>query len=131
MLVALLSTSLMCSSKVSLCIMVVYHQIHLNTKVFCYKIALKYLQACSWRINVPRAKYTTCLLSRYITAISTLNLPFFVCCKVFCQGDMANGFAQIAKSPGDCVECMANSDNVVRAGLTPKLIDTPTLVRQE
>jgi len=29
---------------------------------------------------------------------------------------------------GDCVECMANSDNVVRAGLTPKLIDTPTLV---
>ena len=30
---------------------------------------------------------------------------------------------------GDCIECMANSDNVVRAGLTPKLIDTPTLVR--
>ena len=29
---------------------------------------------------------------------------------------------------GDCVECMANSDNVVRAGLTPKLIDTATLV---
>merc|ERR550525_94848 len=28
---------------------------------------------------------------------------------------------------GDCVECMANSDNVVRAGLTPKLIDVPTL----
>ncbi|KAI8420989.1 hypothetical protein MSG28_008132 [Choristoneura fumiferana] len=29
---------------------------------------------------------------------------------------------------GDCVECMACSDNVVRAGLTPKLIDVPTLV---
>ncbi|XP_023326981.1 mannose-6-phosphate isomerase [Eurytemora carolleeae] len=29
---------------------------------------------------------------------------------------------------GDCIECMANSDNVVRAGLTPKLIDTSTLV---
>jgi len=29
---------------------------------------------------------------------------------------------------GDCIECMANSDNVVRAGLTPKLIDTDTLV---
>ena len=26
------------------------------------------------------------------------------------------------------MEVMANSDNVVRAGLTPKLIDTPTLV---
>ncbi|CAB0033180.1 unnamed protein product [Trichogramma brassicae] len=29
---------------------------------------------------------------------------------------------------GDCVECMACSDNVVRAGLTPKLIDVETLV---
>ncbi|XP_049870761.1 mannose-6-phosphate isomerase [Pectinophora gossypiella] len=29
---------------------------------------------------------------------------------------------------GDCVECMACSDNVVRAGLTPKLIDVATLV---
>ena len=28
---------------------------------------------------------------------------------------------------GDCIECMACSDNVVRSGLTPKLIDTPTL----
>ena len=131
MLVALLSTSLMCSSKAINFTMLVHHQIQLNTKVFCFKIALKYLQACSWRINVPRAKYTTCLLSRYITAISTLNLPFIVCFKVFCHGDLANRFAQIVNSPGDCVECMANSDNVVRAGLTPKLIDTPTLVRQE
>lgn len=29
---------------------------------------------------------------------------------------------------GDCIECMALSDNVVRAGLTPKLKDVPTLV---
>eukprot|EP00094_Tigriopus_californicus_P001368 TCALIF_01324-PA protein Name:"Similar to MPI Mannose-6-phosphate isomerase (Macaca fascicularis)" AED:0.15 eAED:0.15 QI:2/0/0/1/0.75/0.8/5/0/691 len=29
---------------------------------------------------------------------------------------------------GDCIECMACSDNVVRSGLTPKLIDTPTLI---
>ncbi|KAI9501399.1 mannose-6-phosphate isomerase [Coemansia spiralis] len=28
---------------------------------------------------------------------------------------------------GDCVECMATSDNVVRAGLTPKLRDVPVL----
>jgi mannose-6-phosphate isomerase class I len=28
---------------------------------------------------------------------------------------------------GECVECMATSDNVVRAGLTPKFIDVPTL----
>lgn len=29
---------------------------------------------------------------------------------------------------GNCMECMANSDNVVRAGLTPKFIDVDTLV---
>jgi len=29
---------------------------------------------------------------------------------------------------GDCIECMACSDNVVRAGLTPKLIDAETLI---
>merc|ERR1711991_757054 len=29
---------------------------------------------------------------------------------------------------GDCVECMATSDNVVRAGLTPKLRDSKTLI---
>ncbi|KAH0548775.1 mannose-6-phosphate isomerase [Cotesia glomerata] len=29
---------------------------------------------------------------------------------------------------GDCVECMACSDNVVRAGLTPKFKDVPTLI---
>ncbi|CAL7943442.1 unnamed protein product [Xylocopa violacea] len=29
---------------------------------------------------------------------------------------------------GDCVECMACSDNVIRAGLTPKLKDVPTLI---
>uniref|UniRef100_A0A6M2EGN3 mannose-6-phosphate isomerase n=1 Tax=Populus davidiana TaxID=266767 RepID=A0A6M2EGN3_9ROSI len=28
---------------------------------------------------------------------------------------------------GECIECMATSDNVVRAGLTPKLRDTQTL----
>lgn len=28
---------------------------------------------------------------------------------------------------GDCIECMACSDNVVRAGLTPKYIDKVTL----
>ncbi|KAF9078462.1 mannos-6-phosphate isomerase [Rhodocollybia butyracea] len=29
---------------------------------------------------------------------------------------------------GDIIECMANSDNVIRAGLTPKLRDVPNLV---
>jgi mannose-6-phosphate isomerase len=29
---------------------------------------------------------------------------------------------------GDCIECMATSDNVVRAGLTPKLKDVETLL---
>ncbi|KAG5715778.1 Mannose-6-phosphate isomerase [Termitomyces sp. T112] len=29
---------------------------------------------------------------------------------------------------GECIECMANSDNVIRAGLTPKLRDIPNLI---
>lgn len=29
---------------------------------------------------------------------------------------------------GDCIECMANSDNVIRAGLTPKLRDVESLI---
>jgi len=29
---------------------------------------------------------------------------------------------------GDCIECMATSDNVVRAGLTPKFKDVETLI---
>lgn len=29
---------------------------------------------------------------------------------------------------GDCIECMATSDNVVRAGLTPKFKDSQTLI---
>ncbi|XP_011553500.3 mannose-6-phosphate isomerase [Plutella xylostella] len=29
---------------------------------------------------------------------------------------------------GDCIECMSCSDNVVRAGLTPKPLDVPTLL---
>jgi len=29
---------------------------------------------------------------------------------------------------GDCVECMSRSDNVIRAGLTPKLIDVEALI---
>jgi len=42
------------------------------------------------------------------------------------------GVALAANEPhaylsGECVECMATSDNVVRAGLTPKLRDVPTL----
>lgn len=30
---------------------------------------------------------------------------------------------------GDCIECMATSDNVIRAGLTPKYKDVDTLIR--
>lgn len=44
---------------------------------------------------------------------------YFVCHVVTC---MSSAFSFI-----DCVECMACSDNTVRAGLTPKFIDVDTL----
>ncbi|KAG8761742.1 Mannose-6-phosphate isomerase [Ceratobasidium sp. 428] len=40
--------------------------------------------------------------------------------------DMCTGF--LTEGYTDIIECMATSDNVVRAGLTPKLRDVPTLV---
>ena len=30
---------------------------------------------------------------------------------------------------GDCIECMANSDNVIRLGLTPKFVDTQNFLK--
>ena len=48
--------------------------------------------------------------------------------------NVGEGFFMGANVPhayisGDCVECMALSDNVVRAGLTPKFKDVDTLLR--
>lgn len=37
-------------------------------------------------------------------------------------------FISIHNSSPDCIECMAQSDNVIRAGLTPKLKDVSTLI---
>ncbi|XP_057579332.1 mannose-6-phosphate isomerase isoform X1 [Hippopotamus amphibius kiboko] len=41
---------------------------------------------------------------------------------MFLEANMPHAYLK-----GDCVECMACSDNTVRAGLTPKFIDVPTL----
>lgn len=42
---------------------------------------------------------------------------------IFLQANLPHAYLS-----GDCMECMACSDNVVRAGLTPKYIDTETLL---
>merc|ERR1719421_2777775 len=51
----------------------------------------------------------------------------------FVQLNPGEAFFMAANEPhaylkGDILECMACSDNVVRAGLTPKLVDMPVLV---
>jgi len=43
---------------------------------------------------------------------------------VFLKADVPHAYLR-----GNIIECMANSDNVVRAGLTPKFIDVKTLSR--
>ena len=43
------------------------------------------------------------------------------------QGVFLNAGIPHAYLKGNIVECMANSDNVVRAGLTPKFKDVETL----
>jgi mannose-6-phosphate isomerase len=52
----------------------------------------------------------------------------------YLQLNEGDGFFMGANEPhayisGDCIECMAISDNVVRAGLTPKFRDVDTLCR--
>ncbi|RSH81318.1 Mannose-6-phosphate isomerase [Apiotrichum porosum] len=67
--------------------------------------------------------------SQYPGDIGTLCV--FVLNVIDCQaGDAVFLGANIphAYISGDVIECMATSDNVVRAGLTPKLRDVPTLV---
>jgi mannose-6-phosphate isomerase len=39
-----------------------------------------------------------------------------------------SAYHDISHSPLDIMECMATSDNVIRAGLTPKLRDVPNLI---
>lgn len=58
-----------------------------------------------------------------------------LCCFILNVVEMDKGAAMFLKAnephayiSGDIIECMATSDNVVRAGLTPKLRDVPTLV---
>ncbi|KAJ9110639.1 hypothetical protein QFC19_001468 [Naganishia cerealis] len=58
-----------------------------------------------------------------------------LCCFVLNVVEMDKGAAMFLKADephayisGDIIECMATSDNVVRAGLTPKLRDVPTLI---
>ena len=52
-------------------------------------------------------------------------MPMFQAVRsVCCQSDYEGLMSLLS----DCVECMANSDNVIRAGLTPKLRDVPNLV---
>ena len=49
-------------------------------------------------------------------------------CYNFCAGPAALPEAVLERARDELLECMACSDNVVRAGLTPKLKDVPTLV---
>ncbi|KAJ9101248.1 hypothetical protein QFC21_003467 [Naganishia friedmannii] len=58
-----------------------------------------------------------------------------LCCFILNVVEMDKGAAMFLKAnephayiSGDIIECMATSDNVVRAGLTPKLRDVPTLI---
>ena len=79
--------------------------------------------------------------SSLIDLILTLNTAYpndvGVFCPIFMNYVKLNKYEALfmaANEPhaylkGDCVECMANSDNVVRAGLTPKFRDVENLIK--
>lgn len=70
-----------------------------------------------------------CLNQDYPNDVGSLSL-FFLNLIQLKPGEAINLAANVihAYLEGDCIECMACSDNVVRAGLTPKYKDVDTLV---
>jgi len=92
-------------------------------------------------IDVLRSKFTEKAQNLYESTFVRLDKEFpndVGCITLFFlnlvklnPGEAVNLEANLphAYLEGDCVECMACSDNVVRAGLTPKFKDVDTLIR--
>lgn len=76
----------------------------------------------------PKEELALRLEKQYPGDIGVLSLFFLNYIKL-CPGEAVYLDADVphAYLSGEIVECMAASDNVVRAGFTPKYIDTETL----
>jgi mannose-6-phosphate isomerase len=77
----------------------------------------------------PRAKWFCSLQKKYSEGDVGLFCLYFLAYRtlspgegVFLKADVPHAYLK-----GNIIECMANSDNVVRAGLTPKFVDVETL----
>lgn len=80
------------------------------------------------RLLTPKELLVLRLAEQYPGDVGVLSAFFFN----YIQLDSGQALYLDANEPhaylsGECLECMATSDNVVRAGLTPKYIDTKTL----
>lgn len=93
-----------------------------------HKIISRLLDGRQERLLTPKEQLVLRLADQYPGDVGVLAAFFlnYVCLapgEALCL-DANEPHAYIA---GECVECMATSDNVVRAGLTPKYRDTQTL----
>lgn len=79
---------------------------------------------------LPAEEVAAMLCQQYPGDVGVFS-PFLLNCMQLSPGQAIFLGANIphAYLAGDCMEAMATSDNVVRAGLTPKLKDVPTLVQ--
>eukprot|EP00835_Amoeboradix_gromovi_P006367 NODE_736_length_4706_cov_0.180161.p2 type:complete len:301 gc:universal NODE_736_length_4706_cov_0.180161:3314-4216(+) len=89
-----------------------------------------------WVVDSLENKPSSSLISLIKTLNSAYPLDVGVLCPIFMNHVKLSKYQALfmaANEPhaylkGDCVECMANSDNVVRAGLTPKFRDLDNLI---
>lgn len=93
-----------------------------------YRIILRLLDEKQKRVLTAKEQLVLRLAEQYPGDVGVLSAFFlnYVCL------DPGEALYLDANEPhayiaGECVECMATSDNVVRAGLTPKYRDTQTL----
>lgn len=77
----------------------------------------------------PKESWYLELYQKYPEGDVGLFVLFFLNYRVLKQGEAVFLKADVphAYLKGNIIECMANSDNVVRAGLTPKFVDVETL----
>jgi mannose-6-phosphate isomerase len=79
----------------------------------------------------PKESWYLKLYPKYPNGDVGLFVLFFLNYRVLHQGEAVFLKADVphAYLKGNIIECMANSDNVVRAGLTPKFVDVETLAK--
>lgn len=92
------------------------------------RVILRLYKEQQFRVLTPKEQLVLRLADQYPADVGVLSAFFFnYVCLAPGEALYLDANEPHAYLAGECVECMATSDNVVRAGLTPKYRDTQTL----